>query len=91
MFEVFGQYLIFKELLVFDNKAATVVGPLNSMVVSLVLQDLIGLHDKIGNLLFTMYSFLALVEGLTILLFGVLFLAFILFFQFDTVARFVHV
>lgn len=59
VFEVLREDLIFEELFVFDYEAAAVVSPLDDVTVALILKDLVGLHDKVGDLLFPMDPLLA--------------------------------
>jgi hypothetical protein len=91
VFEIFRQYFILKQLLILNDKATAIVCPLNNVAVPPIIQYFIGLHDKVGYLLLAVDSFFALVERFSILLLGLLFLALVLFFEFDAVAGLIHV
>ena len=54
MFEIFWKDLIFKELLILDNKTIATISPLDYVTILLLLQYSICLYDEIRNLLFTM-------------------------------------
>lgn len=75
MFEILGQNLILKEILVFYDKAIAIISPLNDMTILLVLQNLIGLHYEIGDLLSAVHPLLIDVGLGSIELLGLEFLA----------------
>jgi hypothetical protein len=60
MFEVFGQNLILKLVFILDNKGCTLISPFYYIRVSSILENTIGLHDKVGYFWFFMYSFFIL-------------------------------
>jgi len=56
MLEILGQNLIFKKILIFDDKAVPIVSPLNDMTVLFIFQNLIGLHYKVRDLLSAVHT-----------------------------------
>lgn len=59
MLKIFGENLILKQLLVFNNKADSSFSPLNNMWILFFLKYAVSLHNKIGYLLLTMKPLLA--------------------------------
>ncbi len=57
--EVLRQDLVLEQLLVLHDEAVTALRPLYDVPVLLLLQDAVGLHDEVGNLLFSMDALLA--------------------------------
>lgn len=47
VFEVFGENLVLKKILILHDKAASVVSPFYDMAILFVLQNFIGLHDEV--------------------------------------------